>query len=743
MLKWTAISIIIALTVWVCIVVSSAAAGAGAGAADDHYEGSKTAAATPTPKKPNFIILFGDDIGHGDLGCVGHPTSRTPELDRMCREGTKLTMYLSGANVCSPSRASILTGRYYTRTGVWPGVFSPRSIGGLPLNETTIATALGRAGYATAMIGKWHLGVGEYLPTNHGFDYQFGTPMTQNECVSNIKFPGSAIYVPSTPSSQVVVDKTGLGLTATAAPPTAGIATAGKIVTTMNSRRIATKTSTTLATTATTTTCAAMHNISGVGLTSSGRSMGRVADAGECCTRCASDKDCVAWTYHSASRSCTVCGPDPGCVTPHTEGCQDATAGSILPIPSPPYPPQPPPRPSPPPSPGHHSTDFGPCPIFNGSDGAVKEQLDLLGSPAQLYDMLGVDERYDAAAEAFIRGAVSKSQPFFLYFCSHHTHVPQFAPDSFRGYSLRGLQGDSLGLIDRSAGRLMNLTRELGIDDHTLMVFSADNGGSLVWEDLGGVNGDLRCGKGTTYEGGHRVPTIVRWPGTIPAGRVVAELTSSLDWFPTMLGLAGVSLPTDRIIDGVDMLPVLTGTGPTKRTTFLYFEWRTAQLVAVRKGPWKLHIQTRGSHCAPPFPDPNCYDDEFRNASYYGSQPLLVNLNTDPGEAQLSTRVCDPGPDNVTGAIDPRCHSQEEVDAITNQLMDLYNKSKSDKALWAPSQIRRGSSADRFPCCSPTCSPKPYCCKCENGQQGPPAPTTVQWTWEQTGEYDPSSWVQV
>lgn len=94
------------------------------------------------------------DIGHGDLGVFGHPTSRTPWLDKMASEGAKLTMYESGANVCSPSRASIMTGRYYTRTGAYPGVFSPNSVGGLPLNETTIAKALIPAGYTSGMVGK-------------------------------------------------------------------------------------------------------------------------------------------------------------------------------------------------------------------------------------------------------------------------------------------------------------------------------------------------------------------------------------------------------------------------------------------------------------------------------------------------------------------------------------------------------------------------------------------------------------
>lgn len=336
----------------------------------------------------------------------------------------------------------------------------------------------------------------------------------------------------------------------------------------------------------------------------------------------------------------------------------------------------------------------------------------------------------DAAAEGFIREAVARSTPFFFYFCSHHTHAPQFAPNAFLGYSTRGLHGDSLGLIDRSAGRLMGLTKSLGIDDTTLMVFSADNGGSLVWRELGGVNGDLRCGKGTTYEGGHRVPLIARWPGKIAAGVVINELTSSLDWFPTILNLAGAPIPTDRVIDGADMRDVLFGTGPTKRTTFLYFEWRTAKLVAVRIGKWKLHVQTRGSHCSAPFPDANCYDDAFRNASHYpcsssgGCVPMLVNLDTDPGEAQLQTRICNPDP-GPQGVIDPRCYQQAELAPVLANLTALFAASAADAALWAPSQIRRGGdAATRFPCCSPSCTPKPYCCKCAAGIAGPPPPTS-------------------
>ena len=119
--------------------------------------GTEPAARPSPPKeqnlkgsKPNIFILFGDDIGAGDLGCFGHPTSRTPFLDRMAAEGAKLTMYESAANVCSPSRASLMTGRYYTRAGAWPGVFSPNSVSGLPLREITIPKQLASVGCASA-----------------------------------------------------------------------------------------------------------------------------------------------------------------------------------------------------------------------------------------------------------------------------------------------------------------------------------------------------------------------------------------------------------------------------------------------------------------------------------------------------------------------------------------------------------------------------------------------------------------
>ncbi len=140
---------------------------------------------------PNVVILFADDLGYGDLGAYGHPTSSTPNLDQLAKDGLLLTQFYSASPVCSPSRAALLTARYQTRSGIWPGVFSPPDEGGLPHNETTTAEVLKEMGYNTAIIGKWHLGVGEngtYLPTNQGFDYYLGIPYSHGMCPTVICF---------------------------------------------------------------------------------------------------------------------------------------------------------------------------------------------------------------------------------------------------------------------------------------------------------------------------------------------------------------------------------------------------------------------------------------------------------------------------------------------------------------------------------------------------------------------------
>ncbi len=140
------------------------------------------ASATETP--PNFVIIFCDDLGYGDLGCFGNPTIATPHLDRMAREGMKLTQFYSASSVCTPSRAALLTGRLPVRSGMCSNqrrVLFPDSQGGLPDGETTIAEALKTKGYATACIGKWHLGhLPKFLPQRQGFDSYYGIPYSND-----------------------------------------------------------------------------------------------------------------------------------------------------------------------------------------------------------------------------------------------------------------------------------------------------------------------------------------------------------------------------------------------------------------------------------------------------------------------------------------------------------------------------------------------------------------------------------
>ncbi len=135
-------------------------------------------------QKPNFIIIFTDDQGYGDLGCYGHPTIKTPNLDRMASEGQRWTNFYSAANVCTPSRAALLTGRLPVRTGMESDkrrVLFPDSDGGLPASELTISELLKTANYTTAMVGKWHLGhLPQYLPTQNGFDSYYGIPYSND-----------------------------------------------------------------------------------------------------------------------------------------------------------------------------------------------------------------------------------------------------------------------------------------------------------------------------------------------------------------------------------------------------------------------------------------------------------------------------------------------------------------------------------------------------------------------------------
>ncbi|MGQ9650042.1 MAG: sulfatase family protein [Phycisphaerae bacterium] len=387
-------------------------------------------AAVAADRPPNFVIIFADDLGYGDLGCYGHPTIRTPNLDRMAAEGMRFTQFYSAGEVCTPSRAALMTGRLPIRSGMCsdnPRVLFPSSAGGIPDSEVTLAEALKARGYATMCVGKWHLGhLPQYLPTKHGFDEYFGIP---------------------------------------------------------------------------------------------------------------------------------------------------------------------------------YSNDMKPTPLMRNEqcieEPAVQETL---------------TPRYTEEAVRFIKE--NRYKPFFLYFPHTFPHVPLYASERYKGISPRGLYGDVVEELDWSVGQVLQTLRDLGLAENTLVFFTSDNGPWLTQRQNGGSAGLLRDGKGSTWEGGMREPGIAWWPGRIKPGRVTAALAGTMDLFPTFIKLAGGEVPRDRVIDGVDMSPVLFETGSSNRKTHFYY--RGQRLMAVRKGPWKAHLMTQIGYGQK---EPEKHDP-----------PLLFQVEQDPSE---------------------------------------------------------------------------------------------------------------
>jgi arylsulfatase A len=399
---------------------------------------------------PNFVIIFCDDLGYGDLGCYGHPSIRTPNIDRMAAEGLRFTDFYSTAEVCTPSRAALMTGRYPVRTGLCGDklrVFRAKSTRGLAASEVTLAEALKEQGYATACIGKWHLGIKpEFNPTRHGFDYFFGLP-------------------------------------------------------------------------------------------------------------------------HSNDMNPTTNAPRPAVAL------MDPQA------------------------------NWWKAPLYRN-----EELIE------QATDQAELTRRYTEESIRFIKN--NRGKQFFLYLAHTFPHVPLFASTRFRGKSPRGLYGDVVEELDWSTGEILKALGDEGLEEKTLVVFTSDNGPWLIQKQSGGSAGLLREGKGSTWEGGMRVPFIARWPGRIAAGRLETALTCNMDLFPTFVALAGGKLPSDREIDGVDMTPVLLGKGSGQRDSFFYY--RGTQLYAMRHGPWKAHFITKPGYGPPP--------------AEKHDPPLLYHLARDPSE---------------------------------------------------------------------------------------------------------------
>ncbi len=391
-------------------------------------------------RRQNFVVIFADDLGYGDLSCYGHPSIRTPNLDRMAAEGMRFTQWYSAAPVCTPSRAALLTGRYPIRSGLTRVLF-PDSTGGIPASEVTLAEVLRDAGYQTACIGKWHLGcLPQFLPTRHGFDSYFGIPY------SNDMRPHDGPGAPGSPK----------------------------------------------------------------------------------------------------------------------------------------YPPLP----------------------------LLRDEKVIETEP----DQSQLTPRYTEEAVRRIRAF--RGRPFFLYYAHTFPHVPLYASPRFRGVSPRGAYGDAVEEIDWSVGEILRALAETGQDRNTLVLFTSDNGPWLQRGVHAGSAGLLREGKATTWEGGMRVPCILRQPRLVPPGRTSRQVGSMLDLLPTFAAMAGAALPSGVVLDGEDLSPAFRGDAPVRERTFFY--WNAEQLCAVRHGPWKLH---RISNTA-----------EWRSATSKHDPPLLFHLEHDPSE---------------------------------------------------------------------------------------------------------------
>ena len=377
--------------------LASLAAGAGGLALERIGLGSE---ATAGQRLPNFVVIFTDDQGYQDLGCFGSPNIKTPRIDKMAAEGMKFTDFYVSAPVCTPSRASLLTGCYAQRVSL-PAVLFPNAKVGINPEETTLAELLRDRGYATCCIGKWHLGhLPPFLPTRNGFDRYFGIP---------------------------------------------------------------------------------------------------------------------------------------------------------------------------------YSNDMRPTPLLR-DETPIEE-------PA---DQATLTERYTEEAVKFIE--INRHRPFFLYLPHTMPHVPLFVSERFKDKSAAGLYGDVIECIDWSTGQILDAIAKLGLDGNTLVIFVSDNGPWLGKGKNGGCALPLRDGKFSTYEGGMRVPCVMRWPGRIPAGKVCSELATTLDILPTFARLAGAEPPKDRIIDGKDIWPLMSGAEGAKTPHEAFFYYRGYNLDAVRSGKWKLHF---------------------------------------------------------------------------------------------------------------------------------------------------------
>ena len=251
-------------------------------------------------------------------------------------------------------------------------------------------------------------------------------------------------------------------------------------------------------------------------------------------------------------------------------------------------------------------------PNIDNWDVPLMQDEEILERPANQFTL---SKRYTEHAIDFMRKSHEAGKPFFLYLAHNMPHTPLFVSEDFDGVSAGGAYGDVIEEIDWSVGEIVSALKQLHIEDNTLVVFTSDNGPWLTMLTHSGSAGRFRDGKGTTWEGGMRVPAIFWWPGKVQP-RTVTGLGSALDLMPTFAAISGATMPDDRLYDGVDLSPTLFADFESPRDT-LYF-YRFTDIFAVRKGKYKAHFSIYGA-----------FGGDGRTDL---AEPELYDLENDPGE---------------------------------------------------------------------------------------------------------------
>lgn len=395
--------------------------------------------------KPNVILIYSDDQGSVDANCYGSKDLATPTLDKLARTGIRFTQMYSPSAICSASRAGLLTGRFPPRAGVPGNVSSHKGKAGLPTEEVTMAEIFKRAGYATAHIGKWHLGyTPETMPNGQGFDFSYGH---MGGCIDN--YSHFFYWVPPN-----------------------------------------------------------LHDL---------------------------------WR----------------------NGVEIWEDGSY----------------------------FG--------DLMVRECTTFLDK--------------------------NSKRPFFMYWAINWPHYPLQGTDKWREHYKdhphpRDKYGAFISSMDEIVGKVITHVEKLGLRENTIIVFQSDHGHSIETRTFGGggSSGPYRGAKGSLFEGGIRVPSIVSWPGKIPEGEVRSQMATGCDWFPTLAELSGAKLPKGHKLDGKSLVEVIAdGTAPSPHKSFY---WQLGKQSVVREGNWKL-LHSPNDNNRPEGREPS-------------GKVFLANLDEDPGESK-------------------------------------------------------------------------------------------------------------